>query len=205
MFSKILTGILGVLVVIAGVYACTQPVVTQISLAGVFVIIMGISMIVGGIGEICNWNNNRKMGISDTWSLVGGIISIILGIILLGCNFAAAGLVTATFMAYMMAIWLVVGGIMRVMSALKLRDFGKNLATSYNPNSMRESIAQQEIKQVSGSWGVVLALGILMIIAGILCFSSPVVLIAFMGIMFGISMILSGISVVGLAIAAPTK
>ena len=205
MFAKILTGILGVLVAIAGIYACMQPIATQVSLAGVFVIIMGISMVVGGIAEICNWNNNRKMGISDSWSLVGGIISIILGVILLGCNFAAAGLVTATFMSYMMAIWLVVGGIMRIMTSLKLRDFSKNLTTSYNPNSMRESVAQQEIKQISGSWGFVLVTGILMIIAGILCFSSPIVLIAFMGVTFGVSMIISGISIVGLAISAPSK
>ncbi len=205
MFQKIITCILGAIVIIAGIYACMQPVQAQVSLAGMFVIIVGISMVIGGVGEIYSWNNERKMGVSDPWGIIGGIVSVILGVILLCCNFMAAGLVTATLMSYIFAIWLVVGGVVRIMSALRLRDFGKQITTSYNPNSMRESIAQQEIQQVTGSWGIVLVLGVLMIIAGILCFASPVVLIAFMGIVFGVSMIISGVSILGLAIAAPTK
>ncbi len=205
MIQKILTGILGVLVIIAGAYACMQPVEAQVSVAGLLVIIMGFGMVIGGVAEICAWNNERKMGISDSWALVGGILSIILGIILLCCNFAAAGIVTATLMSYILALWLVVDGIARIMSALKLRDFGKNLTSSYNPNSMRETIAQQEIQQISGGWGIVLVMGILMVLAGILCFASPIILIAFMGVVFGVGMILAGISILGMAIAAPTK
>ena len=193
------------LVIIAGAYACMQPVEAQVSVAGLLVIIMGFGMVIGGVAEICAWNNERKMGISDSWALVGGILSIILGIILLCCNFAAAGIVTATLMSYILALWLVVDGIARIMSALKLRDFGKNLTSSYNPNSMRETIAQQEIQQISGGWGIVLVMGILMVLAGILCFASPIILIAFMGVVFGVGMILAGISILGMAIAAPTK
>ena len=201
---KVVQIILGVLVALGGIYCCTYPVATEVSLSGIFVIVMGMSMVVCGIGEILNWNDARKMGVSNGWTLLGAIVSIVLGIALLGCNFVASGIVVATFLSYFLSLWLIVGGVCRIGAALKLRNFGK-AAKEYNPNSRREKVAQQNVRQVSKNWVIVLIVGILMIIAGICCFGSPIIMASIMGTCFGISMIVGGISLISLAFASPAE
>ena len=201
---KIVTAILGVLVAAAGVYCCLQPIATEVALADMLIIFIGIGMIIAGVGEIVQWNNARKAGMSDGWTLLGGVVSLICGIVLVGCNFAMAGAIYATMLSYIMAAWMILGGISRIGAALSLRKLGK-AAAEYNPDSMRAAIRQEQIGQVSSNWILVMILGVAMIVAGVVCIASPTILIAFMGIIFGVSMVIAGISLISLAFAAPNK
>ena len=201
---RVLQVILGVLVAMGGFYCCTYPVATEVSLSGILAIVMGISMVVCGIGEILNWNDARKRGASSGWTLLGAIASLVLGLALLCCNFVASGIIVATFLSYFLCIWLIIGGVCRIGAARNLRKFGKAVKEC-TPNSRREKVAQEKASEVSKNWILVLVSGILMLLAGLCCLGSPIILVGFMGMCFGISMVVGGVSLVCLALASPAK
>ena len=168
---KIIVIILGVLMFIGGVYCVITPIATYAVLAW----LIGLAMLVEGIGSVVTWNDLRSRGFADGWTLAGAIVSIILGVILL-VSYAAQWAVDV-FIAYMIAAWLVIGGIMRIVAALKLRKV-KN-----DPG----------YRSLDMNWGVLLVLGILVTILGILCLFNPLSVMVGVGFMLGVSIICVGI------------
>ena len=167
---KVVTIILGVLLLIGGVYCVFAPVATYSALAWV----IGLSMFVEGIGGIITWSDRRKMGLANGWTLAAAIVSIVLGVFLLGSY--VLQFAVDMFIAYMIAIWLVVAGIARVVAAVSSR------------NNQR---------QAGGSgWVLQLVLGILIAILGILCIFNPLSIVAGVGLMLGISIVLTGIGLI---------
>ena len=176
--SNILAIILGVLVIIGGIYCVMTPAQTYLALAGV----LGVIMVIEGIANIVAWFQLRKEGQSNGWLLFDAIISIIFGVVLLGSY--AAQFALDLFFAYMAAAWLIVTGIMRIGFALQLRK-----------------LSQAEQMQVSGGrWWIPLILGILVIIMGIICVFNPMIAMLSIGLSIGISMIFVGVSVIALAV-----
>ena len=171
---KALTIILGVLMLIGGVYCLLTPIATYSVLSW----LIGLAMVVEGVGSVVSWNGRRKLGFADGWTLAGAIVSIILGVFLLG-SFAAQFAVDL-FIAYLIAVWLVIGGVSRIVASLKLRDFRK----------------LGGMQSVGSHWGILLALGILVALLGILCLFNPTSVMVGVGFMLGLSIICVGVDLI---------
>jgi len=167
---KVLTIVLGILLVVSGFYCILTPVDTYAALGWV----IGLSMVVEGAGSVLTWNARRKLGLADGWTLAGSIVSIVLGVYLLGSYTMQYAI--DMVLAYMIAIWLVAGGIARIVTAIHLRsNFGKEGARG---------------------WIVLLVLGILIAILGVLCIYNPLSVFAGVGVMIGMSIITVGASLI---------
>lgn len=177
--NKVIAIILGILVMVAGCYMMFRPGLTT----NVLIVLASIAMIVEGIGGICFWNDERKKGFKDTWTLVGAIVSIVLGLIVL-CGFWTK-IILATVVIYFIAAWLLIVGVLRIVCSLKIR----------------QAIKTAQIPNPRISWGWILFAGILLVVCGVLSFICPLALAGFITIMFAISIIASGCSlfVAGLA------
>ena len=171
---KALSIILGAILLIGGIFCFFTPVQTYSTLSW----LIGLAMVVDGVGDIVMWNGRRKLGLADGWTLFGAIVSIVLGVILLG-SFVARFAVDL-FIAYLIAAWLVIGGITRIMAAFRIREF--NRFSGYS--------------SIGSNWVVLLVLGILIVILGVLCFFNPLSVMAGVGVMIGIAIICVGVDLI---------
>lgn len=168
---RVIAIILGVLMIIGGAYCMFAPIATYAALSW----LIGITMIIEGVGSAVTWNSRRKLGFADGWTLAGAIVSIILGVFLLG-SFAAR-VAMDVFIAYLIAFWLVFGGVMRIVTAINIRRYQKETGDAGDaPN-----------------WILLLILGILIIILGILCIFNPTAIMISVGFMLGLSIVCSGV------------
>ncbi|MBQ9001144.1 MAG: DUF308 domain-containing protein [Eggerthellaceae bacterium] len=167
---KVITIILGGLLVVGGIYCVFSPVATYSAISW----LIGLSMVVEGVGGIITWSDRRKLGLANGWTLAGAIISILLGVFLLG-SFLMRFAVDM-FIAYLIAIWLVVAGVTRIVAAIAVR------------NSEGAAGAKGWIGQV--------VLGVLIVILGILCIFNPLSIWAGVGLMLGLSIVLVGIGTI---------
>ena len=177
---RVLSVILGILVAISGIYLICAPGLVMRFIAT----IAAIAMIVEGVGSICKWNDGRKAGVSDTFTLVGGIISLVVGIIVL-CGFFAQLLFDA-ILVYFIIIWVILVGIMRICASLKLRS----------------AIKDNNFKNPKISWGWILAAGILLILCGVLCLVYPLIMSNMIGLVVGISVLVAGVGLITTGLSA---
>ncbi len=166
---RIIKVVLGVLLAVGGIYCMFTPIATYSVLAW----LIGLAMIVEGVGGVITWNTRRELGLANGWTLAGSIVSIVLGMVLLG-SYVLQFAIDA-FIAYLIAIWLVVAGITRIVAAIAVRSQGKEGASGW--------IAQ-------------IALGVLIAILGVLCIFNPLSVVAGVGMMLGISIVFVGIDLV---------
>lgn len=164
---KIITIILGALLAVGGVYCMFTPVATYATIGW----LIGVSMIMEGIASIIMWSELRRSGLANGWTLAGAILSIVLGIFLVGSYVARFSI--DVFIAYLIAIWIVVSGISRIIGAINLRK-------------------QENLSNVgagSSSWVILLLLGILSTILGVLCISNPLAVMVGVGFTMGLSIV----------------
>ena len=172
---KIITIVLGALMLIGGVYCMFAPIETYASLSW----LIGAAMIAEGIASIITWNDRRRYGLADGWTLAGAIVSIVLGVFLIGSY--AARFAVDLFIAYMIAIWLVVGGIARIVAAINIRNYQNQMGSNAIPTN----------------WVALLILGILVTILGVLCIFNPTSVMVGVGFMLGISIVCMGVGLIG--------
>ena len=163
---RIIKVILGVLLAVGGIYCMFTPIATYSTLAW----LIGLAMIAEGVASVITWSSRRELGLANGWTLAGSIVSIVLGVILLG-SFALQFALDA-FIAYFIAIWLVIAGITRVAAAIAVR--------SQNPEG-------------ASGWIIQVVLGVLIAILGVLCIFNPLSVVAGVGMMLGISIVFVGI------------
>ena len=72
---KIISVILGVLMIAAGIYCFFTPVETS----SIIPFVLGIVMIVDGIGRIVTWFDIRGAMRQSAWVLVSAIVSLLFG------------------------------------------------------------------------------------------------------------------------------
>lgn len=171
---KVVTIILGIMMLIGGVYCMFAPIETYAALSW----LIGAAMIVEGVGSVITWNDRRKYGLADSWTLLGAIVSIALGVFLLG-SFAAQ-LAVDYFIAYLIAIWLVFGGIARIAAAISIRNYQNQMGSG----------------AIATSWVALFALGVLIVILGVLCIFNPVSVMVGVGFMLGLSIVFVGAGLV---------
>lgn len=167
---KISVIILGVLSIIGGIFAIATPGATFLALGWV----AGISLIGSGIGSIIYYFASRKSQETSLWMLIGGIFSIIMGLLITGN--ALVYTLTELFLVYSYASGLILIGILQ----------------------MRVSFA---CKKAGASWVGILIASLFTIAIGIFSFMHPVLTMFTIGMLTGFWLISRGIDLISFASA----
>ena len=175
--SRIVTFILGILMIMTGMFCLMNPAITYMTLG----YIIGINMIVDAIGCIVIWNERKNQGESDGWMLAGAILSLLFGIALIGSN--AMQIAVDMIIVYIAAIWLILIGIISVVLSNRLRTFQNA------PGS----------EDIGKRWWLPLITGVLLIICGVLGFVNPAGLIVAIGIQMGLTIIILGVNLIAVS------
>ena len=175
--GKVLVVIMGILMIIGGVYCMFTPTDTYLVTGW----IVGFTMVFDAVGRFAFWIELKKQGGSDGWLLFGAIVSAVLGFFVL--NSEILQLSIDAFLVYYIAIWLIVLGIVAIVRGHKIRKFHKEWDT----------------KMIGKHWYTALILGILMIAFGVLCCFKPVVMTSTLGVIIGLGIVSTGCQMVTLA------
>ena len=176
-FTKVLVVILGIFMIVGGIFCLFDPVSTSAAIGYV----VGFSMVFDAIGLFIEWHVAKKAGLADGWMLTGAILSTVFGFLIL--NNTILQLSIDIFLAYYAAIWLVCLGILIIVRACKLRKLHKNWNT----------------QMLGTHWYLPLILGILLCAFGILCIFKPLVMASVAGIFIGLGIVTSGANLITLA------
>ena len=169
--------VFGILMIIGGISCITMPVATFTTLGwivGGSVLIVGIS----GVFRFAAAHDNRSI-----WDLLGGIVEVLFGGLLIVNN--AAQFIASIWIAYIAAAFVLVYGIMKIITAVKFKKRNKELPD----------------KQRSGAWLAVMISGILISLVGIVCIFQPMIAAVSIGLLMGIYVLISGIENIAAAIA----
>jgi uncharacterized membrane protein HdeD (DUF308 family) len=175
---KILGIVLGVALISAGITCFTAPDITFLAIG----YILGVAMIVSGISNAVTWSARRKLGLADGWTLAGGILSMVFGIVLIVSE--AAQLAADVFVAYMAGIWIVAEGILRIVKSSALHTM--NTATGGTTPARR--------------WWVVLISGIALVLLGIFSIMNPGITAVALGLLIGLDIIFAGVNLITLTL-----
>lgn len=175
---KVLGAVMGVLMMGVGCWCMLHPGMTYLSLGWA----LGACMLIDGVGGLATYGEHKKMGLADGWTVAGAVISIVLGVILLASE--ASQLALDIFIAYLVSVWLTVLGVVRVVNAVQLR-----------------AVHKERGGELGRGWGWVLALGVALILCGVMAFLHPIVMALALGIMLGVCVIVAGGNLVALAMA----
>lgn len=175
--SRIITILIGIVMIVTGIYCLFTPVMTYMTLG----YIVGFNMVADAIGGIVTWSSRKKEGEADGWTLAGAIISLLFGVVLLGST--AMQLAVDAVIVYIAAAWLVVIGILRIVHASRVHKLRKAL----------------DAEIIGKRWWLMMLIGILLVIGGVLSFINPTGLIIAIGILFGLNIIVAGAHLIAVA------
>ena len=176
--NRIITLILGIIMVITGVYCLFTPAITYMTIG----YIVGFDMVIDSIGGILLWRDRKKEGTADKWALAGAIASLVFGVVLLVST--AAQLIVDMVIVYLAAIWLIVLGIIRIILASKLHKVRKAL----------------DAQILGRRWLPIMIVGILLVVCGVMSLFNPSGLIIALGINFGLNIIVAGANLITVAV-----
>lgn len=175
---KILSVILGILMIIGGFYCLFNPGLTYLTIGYV----TGVVMLLDAFNRIHAWWQYRKTGEADGWMLAGGIFSCVFGLILLVDS--AAQLSVDVFIAYMVGIWILVRSCITIIRAFRARKMHKKFETYF----------------LGKNWWIRLLIGVLMCIFAILCLMNPTIVMTAIGTFIGLGIILAGCETITIAL-----
>ena len=124
-------------------------------------ILFGLFMLAAGIAEIVVFAGTSKTLLGSGWLLLNGVLTVIMALLLLFNQWF-----TLLSLPLLFTLWLLFSGIGRFVSAFDLRALGVR------------------------AWGWVLAIGILLTAAGIICMMNPWISVAAVGVTVGLVLIL---------------
>lgn len=174
--KKFLVILMGLLMVVGGVYCLFTPVTTFLTTG----YIVGVIIFCDAIGNIVAWFNAKKYVEISGWYLANAIISLIFGIIIMlsiGMQFAVD-----MFIVYAVAVWVIMTGISRISMAIRMKQLMNKLPKIFN----------------NKKWLGILLFGILMVLFGILCVFKPIVLSSVLGVLIAWFIIFAGASLITL-------
>ena len=128
-------------------------------------LMVGILMLASGIIKIVVFAATSSLLIGSGWLLLDGVLTVILSLFLLFNEWF-----TMLSLPFLFALWLLFSGSSRFVSAFDLKALGVR------------------------NWGWVLAVGIILMIAGFICMMDPWVSITAVGMTVGLVFLLEGIS-----------
>jgi len=139
---RIITILSGIMLIGTGIWCFAHPGATFLSVAFIF----GIAMLISGLVNIVSFLVYRKQAIHSYWQLSDGLLSLILG-----CIIIADLLITEPIAIIFFGMWIIFSGAMRIAASLII----KNL-------------------EITGwYWGLIF--GILSLLAGVCAFVYPLV------------------------------
>lgn len=160
----------GVLAVIFGVVALAWPGVTVWAL----VVVFGAYAIVDGISAIIRAVSSRKVESGWVWWLLGGVVSLVAGIIAF-----VWPEITALAAVFVIGFWAIMGGILEIAGSIRLRKLDG-----------------------AAHWGLLLFAGIVELLFGLVLVFSPVSgilsivwLVGVFALLFGILFVVSAFQV----------
>ena len=169
----VLSIILGVLLVIAGVWCLFTPFITFAVFFEMLGWLIGLALIVIGVLKIIDYFTNHRSGTVNGWDLTAGILTTILGLFIFFNIFIQFAIDSIIF--FCLIDWFIIVGILQIISSIKLK------------------------KAEVSSWSLTLIAGILSILLGIFAIINPFSfaiaegwIIAFFIIMAGFNLISSG-------------
>lgn len=136
-------------------------------------ILLGLFMLCAGVLEIIIFSVGGGLIFGSGWLLLDGVLTVLLSMLLLFNHWF-----TMVSLPILFTLWLLFSGVSRFVSAFDLRVLGVR------------------------SWGLVLALGILLLVLGIVGLLDPVVSTVAFAITVGLVFILEGISIVACTLIA---
>lgn len=161
--TRVLLLIFGIILVILGFVLFATPGLDAVMLGYICCIVM----LVYGIAEIVFYCSHRKLHIASGWVLADGILTAILGLLLLFMPGAQIMTMTIVF-----AVWVLMSGIMSFAGAFAAKDAG------------------------SHSWGWNLAAGIIGILLGIWLMFDPMLSVMTIGFLLPIAFLFQGCSAI---------
>ncbi len=167
---RILSVILGIVMIIGGIYCVAMPDLTFLMLG----YIIGIGMLLDGIVRIITWFMRDKGTEGSGWMLASAILSLILGIVMIGNDILQ--LAVDSFIVHLTIAWLLILGVMRIVHAFQVRKL--------------------QDSEVSRNWWIALVLGILLVICGIIGLFVPAAVAETIGLMIGIFIMISGVNLI---------
>ena len=175
-FGKIISTVIGLSMVVTGVAALFNP-------AGIFAtlgLFLGISAFANGALAIVEWALFHKEQGLDVWNLAGAILTTAFGVFVLVSR--AAQFAIDVFFAYVIAVWIIATGVMRIITAVRLYRLHKELDTVV----------------VGKNWWLVMLAGILLVVLGVLCCVNALLPMALAGVFMAIGIIVAGCNIVSL-------
>lgn len=160
-WGKICWGLTAVLLIASGIVCFCCPAETLSGLS----IFLGISLILSGISSIGAYVTTRKMILGAGWVLLGGIATIILGILVLSNN-----AMVSNSLPFLFGMWIVFLGIARIVSAFDVRRLN------------------------FGGWWVDIIWGALLICLGVLSFYKPIVNVVMITVFTGLFLLINGVA-----------
>ena len=139
-------------------------------------LMLGIFMLAAGIAEIVVFAGTSGMLIGSGWLLLDGVLTVIMSLFLLFNQWF-----TMLSLPFLFTLWLLFSGVSQCVSSFDLRALGVR------------------------AWGWILAVGILLTLAGFICLMDPWVSVAAMGMTVGIVFLLEGVSSIVYACISRTK
>lgn len=139
-------------------------------------LLLGLFMLVSGIIEIVVFAGTSGLMIGSGWLLLDGVLTVILSLFLLLNQWF-----TLMSLPFLFTAWLLFSGVSRFVSAFDLKALGVR------------------------AWGWVLALGIVLTVAGFVCMMDPWVSVAAMGVTVGVVFLLEGVSAIFYGCISRTK
>lgn len=177
--TKVLLGILGIFMIVAGATCLFKPVYTSLTVGYA----LGFVMLFDALGDLLNWGSGKKEGKSGGWMLAGAILSGVFGILLLS-SVVGRGIVDIVIIYYF-AVWLLLRGVLAAINAFRFRRMYKAHLT--------ETLGRY--------WYVRLILGILIAASGLICMLRPIIMASAIGIMIGIGIMIAGMYMISTAFA----
>ncbi|MCR5097112.1 MAG: DUF308 domain-containing protein [Erysipelotrichaceae bacterium] len=173
--NRIITFILGIIMIICGVFCLFNPEMTYMTIG----LVAGINMVIDAIGAIMLWIEIKRVyRQANIWALIAAIASAAFGVFLI-TNSQAQFVVDMTII-YMIAIWQIIIGVVGIVLSLKIRAERKELQTEY----------------LGRNWWLILLTGVLLIACGIYGMINPAALINAAGVFLGLSIIVAGANIV---------
>ena len=164
---RVLSIILGILLVIGGFFMMLTPGITFLSLGW----LIGFVFLFAGVSLIIGYFTGRKTKTSSVWDLIFGILSCVLAIAILVSPYAE--FLADTLLIYFFDFWLIFGGILRIISSFQMKKAGDH------------------------SWVWVLVIAILSVIIGVYALFNMMVSAIAISWLVGFFVILSGFNLLG--------
>ena len=139
-------------------------------------IVLGLLMLIAGIAEIVIFAGTSRFILGSGWLLLDGVLTVVMSLFLLFNHWF-----TMMSLPILFTVWLLFSGVSRFVSAFDLKALG-----------MR-------------GWGWILALGIVLLVFGVVCMMDPWVSVVAVGVTVGLVFILEGIGTIAVACISRRK